>query len=133
MEENNVAVISPEVGEEKVEQAILTPEQEIEALEAKLKSGEVIVSITPKSVKWLHNFIDSRAKFKGVEMAFSVIEAIIDFKGLKGRLLSSSYTPESGPKFDGMLKELQRIYEDHQESGEVVVKYDTVVYFGRNA
>ncbi len=46
-------------------------------------------------------------------------EQRLNFDGLKGRLLSSSYTPESGPKFDGMLKELQRIFKAHQENGEV--------------
>lgn len=58
-------------------------------------------------------------------------EQRFDYEGLKGRLLSSSYTPESGPKFDAMLKELERIFRLHQERGQIVFKYDTLVFYGR--
>jgi ubiquinone/menaquinone biosynthesis C-methylase UbiE len=57
-----------------------------------------------------------------------------DFEGLKGRLLSSSYTPESGqPKHDEMLAELKRIFDVHQQNGQIVFEYDTHVYYGRLA
>jgi ubiquinone/menaquinone biosynthesis C-methylase UbiE len=54
-----------------------------------------------------------------------------DFDGLKGRLLSSSYAPETGaPKHDEMLSALKRIFETHQQNGQVVFEYDTKVYYG---
>lgn len=57
-------------------------------------------------------------------------EQRFDFEGVKGRLLSSSYVPESGVRLDEMLKELRRIYDVNQDNGEVVIEYDTTVYFG---
>jgi ubiquinone/menaquinone biosynthesis C-methylase UbiE len=53
------------------------------------------------------------------------------FEGLKGRLLSSSYAPASGqPRHDEMMAELRRIYDEHQESGQVCFEYDTRVHVG---
>ena len=55
-----------------------------------------------------------------------------DFPALKGRLLSSSYTPQSGdPKHEPMLSELKRIFDLHQEYGVVRFDYVTRVYYGR--
>lgn len=58
-------------------------------------------------------------------------EQHFDFDGLKGRLLSSSYAPESGTKFEEMLKALRNIYDAHHSEGKVTFEYDTVVYFGK--
>ncbi|MGH7952963.1 MAG: class I SAM-dependent methyltransferase [Limisphaerales bacterium] len=53
-----------------------------------------------------------------------------DFDGLKGRLLSSSYAPETGqPKHDEMLETLKRIFETYQQNGRVAFEYDTHVYY----
>ena len=58
-------------------------------------------------------------------------EQRFDFAGLKGRLLSSSYTPNSThPNFEPMLLELQRIFEQYQEHGVIRMEYDTELYFG---
>lgn len=55
----------------------------------------------------------------------------LDFDGIKGRLLSSSYTPEAGhPDHEPMLTRLREIFEAHQEGGRVVVEYSTNVYYG---
>jgi SAM-dependent methyltransferase len=55
-----------------------------------------------------------------------------DFEGLKGRLLSSSYSPEPGqPGHDMMLSELRRILDAHQIDGRVVFLYETNLYYGR--
>lgn len=57
-----------------------------------------------------------------------------DYAGLEGRLLSSSYTP--GPdhaNHQPMLDELGRIFDLYQNDGEVVLKYDTRVFYGRLA
>jgi ubiquinone/menaquinone biosynthesis C-methylase UbiE len=55
-----------------------------------------------------------------------------DYAGLEGRLLSSSYAP--GPdhlEHLPMLRELRRIFDEHQRSGGVTLEYGTRVYFGR--
>ena len=55
-----------------------------------------------------------------------------DFQGVKGRLLSSSYVPAPDHKdFEAMLEELRKIFEEHQNAGEVAFEHDTRVYFGQ--
>jgi ubiquinone/menaquinone biosynthesis C-methylase UbiE len=57
---------------------------------------------------------------------------IFDYEGVKGRLLSSSYTPEPGqPGHQPMLDELAAIVRAHQVDGSVAFEYDTNVYYGQ--
>jgi SAM-dependent methyltransferase len=57
---------------------------------------------------------------------------VFDFDGLLGRVLSSSYTPESDhPDFQPMIHGLKSIFEKHQSSGEIVFDYDTKVFYGQ--
>jgi ubiquinone/menaquinone biosynthesis C-methylase UbiE len=56
----------------------------------------------------------------------------LDYAGLEGRLLSSSYAPGlQHPQHEPMLAELRRIFEKHSANGKVGVDYKTRVYFGR--
>jgi SAM-dependent methyltransferase len=56
----------------------------------------------------------------------------VDYLGLEGRLLSSSYTPTSDQaNYDAMLRELRRIFDAHQDNGSVSLDYNTLVYCGR--
>ena len=53
----------------------------------------------------------------------------LDFEGLKGRLLSSSYAPLPGhPNYDDMLIALSRLFQDHHEDGRVDLRYTTQVF-----
>jgi SAM-dependent methyltransferase len=55
-----------------------------------------------------------------------------DLQALRGRLLSSSYTPEaSSPQFQPMVDELESIFEKFQRSGAVRFGYDTRVFYER--
>ena len=55
-----------------------------------------------------------------------------DLAGLRGRLLSSSYTPAAGdPRREPMLLALAELFEAHQREGRVAFEYDTWVYYGR--
>jgi SAM-dependent methyltransferase len=57
-----------------------------------------------------------------------------DFEGLRGRLLSSSYTPEPGdPRYEPMLQTLEQIFQAHNENGVVRFEYETIVYYGQLA
>lgn len=59
-------------------------------------------------------------------------EQIFDLEGLRGRLMSSSYVPApDSPKFDAMLKALEKLFKTHEESGKVRFEYDTRVYLGQ--
>jgi SAM-dependent methyltransferase len=57
---------------------------------------------------------------------------LFDYKGLEGRLLSSSYAPETGQAgHAAMLIELKAIYNRHQQNDRVAVEYETHLYYGR--
>lgn len=56
----------------------------------------------------------------------------LDFTGLKGRLMSSSYVPAPGDRnFEAMIFELRTIFDQHRQADEVILEYDTKVYFGQ--
>lgn len=55
----------------------------------------------------------------------------VNFEGLKGRVLSSSYMPNDGHKdFDHMIYCLKKIFNRYQENNLVRLDYDTKIYFG---
>ena len=55
-----------------------------------------------------------------------------DFDSLKGRVLSSSYTPEpDDPRFEPMLSKLKEVFKAHEKDGLVSFEYETRVYYGR--
>lgn len=59
-------------------------------------------------------------------------EQFLDFEGLTGRLLSSSYTPAEGDPARGkMLENLKEIFERHAENGRVKMEYETEVWAGK--
>lgn len=54
-----------------------------------------------------------------------------DFEGLRGRVLSASYTPERGhPDFEPMMADLSELFAANQKNGGVAFEYDTKVYYG---
>ena len=66
------------------------------------------------------------------EMATFDNEQVLDLDGLKGRLSSASYLPARGEQgSEAMLREADRIFDEHQTDGTVTVEYDTKVYYGR--
>ncbi|HET6899913.1 MAG TPA: class I SAM-dependent methyltransferase [Vicinamibacteria bacterium] len=57
-----------------------------------------------------------------------------DLEGLRGRLLSSSYTPKEGdPRRAAMLAALPSVFEAHAREGRVAFEYDTRLFLGRLA
>lgn len=56
----------------------------------------------------------------------------LDYDGLKGRLLSSSYVPdEKHTNYIPMLNRLREIFDIHQTDGKIELKYNTEVYCGK--
>jgi len=56
----------------------------------------------------------------------------LDFEGLKGRLLSSSYAPKEGhPRHEPMMKALGELFDRCHEAGAVRMDYNTEVFLGR--
>ncbi|HEY1263713.1 MAG TPA: class I SAM-dependent methyltransferase [Terriglobales bacterium] len=65
------------------------------------------------------------------ERVFAVRQEL-DYEGLRGRLLSSSYVPHEGHNnYHPMLSELRRVFEENQIEGQVTVPYRTLVYYGQ--
>jgi SAM-dependent methyltransferase len=55
-----------------------------------------------------------------------------DFEGALGRLMSSSYAPQQGhAKYEPIVAEMRRIFDEHQREGRVRFEYRTAVYAGR--
>ena len=55
-----------------------------------------------------------------------------DYAGLEGRLMSSSYAPESGhPEHEPLIAGLRDLFDRHNRGGKVIFPYRTLVYFGR--
>lgn len=67
----------------------------------------------------------------GMREARFAIRQLFDFEGLRGRLLSSSYSPQPGhPKYEPMMRELRDIFDSCQHDGTVSFDYETEVYWG---
>lgn len=58
-------------------------------------------------------------------------EQVMDLEGLRGRLLSTSYTPATGnARRAPMLEELADLFHAHQQAGRVRLQYDTEIFTG---
>ena len=65
------------------------------------------------------------------ELEFENIQRF-DLEGAKGRLVSSSYVPESGDSmYEPMLRRLHEIFERHAINGMIEMRYTCLVYAGK--
>jgi len=56
---------------------------------------------------------------------------LLDFEGLKGRVLSASYMPDaSHPDYEFMMYCLKKIFNRYEVDGKVKLEYDTRMYYG---
>jgi len=78
------------------------------------------------------NEADMRAFLGGsLEVARFANGQRLDFAGLEGRLMSSSYAPEPGhPQHAPMLTGLRALFARHARDGHIEFPYQTLVYFG---
>jgi SAM-dependent methyltransferase len=77
--------------------------------------------------------VASMSRFFGgpMELATFPNEQRLDFEGLRGRLMSSSYAPEPGhPQHAPMTAGLEALFGRHAREGRVLFPYRTLVYFG---
>lgn len=57
---------------------------------------------------------------------------VLDFEGLTGRLLSSSYVPlQSDSGYRSMMDGLRELFDSYQKGGVVRLEYDTETYYGQ--
>ncbi len=83
-----------------------------------------------------HDNLDKEIFEKSFQADFSVKTFLnvqtLDFEGLKGRVLSSSYMPsENDSRFEPMIIELQRLFEKYAESGKIQILYNTNIFYSR--
>jgi ubiquinone/menaquinone biosynthesis C-methylase UbiE len=65
-----------------------------------------------------------QATFKNVQR--------LDRDSFRERVISASYMPASGHlKYPAMLSAVDSVFDKHQDSGNVVLEYDTNVYYGQ--
>lgn len=78
------------------------------------------------------NFDVLRAFFAPCEVKLITIPAEQHFAldGLSGRIRSSSYMPREGPKANAMLAEIPDLFAQYQRDGEVVLHYETKIFYG---
>ena len=66
------------------------------------------------------------------ERAVFANRQVLDFEGLKGRAMSSSYVPEpDDPAHGPLLAGLRAAFERHEREGRVTFPYETLVFFGQ--
>jgi SAM-dependent methyltransferase len=56
----------------------------------------------------------------------------LDYKGLLGRVRSTSYAPRAGPDYDAMLERLARAFATYSHEGAIDLVYRTDLYMGEN-
>ncbi|HEY3876383.1 MAG TPA: class I SAM-dependent methyltransferase [Candidatus Kapabacteria bacterium] len=56
----------------------------------------------------------------------------MDYDGLKGRLVSSSYVPDEGEEhYDEMIGELKKLFDRYNSGGQIDMRYTTLLYAGQ--
>jgi SAM-dependent methyltransferase len=83
-----------------------------------------------------HDNLDRQIFEKSFQAEFSsktfLNAQTVDFDGLKGRILSSSYMPaENDSLFEPLVKELKRLFEKYAESGKIQILYSTNIFYTR--
>lgn len=76
--------------------------------------------------------IASFFKPAGVKVVVVHHHQLLDYEGLQGQLLSTSYVPLEGEKHDAMLAALKDLFEQYNENGLVSIEYDTKMYIRCN-
>lgn len=56
---------------------------------------------------------------------------VLNLEGMLGRLLSSSYVPNSGPRQEQMIAVFTELFARHNHNGLIAFEYATNVYYGR--
>ncbi|MDD5361732.1 MAG: class I SAM-dependent methyltransferase [Ignavibacteria bacterium] len=56
---------------------------------------------------------------------------MLDLAGLKGRILSISYVPESGDEHKRIMNEVKDLFDKYNNGGQVKLEYTTKVFYGK--
>jgi len=98
---------------------------------------QMLSSLLPDYAAVTHKRLDDNQlqdllALKSFHKAEFSFKQTFDFAGMKGRTLSSSYSPQPGqPGHDELIAALAELFERHQQNGVVDLFYRTNVYFGQ--
>ena len=98
-------------------------QREYEAIAANLRNRLRAVAATYPERQRMADFFGRASSWR----ARCRIEQLFDFEGLRGRLLSSSYSP---PTDMNRCWRSLKLFDAHQENG-ACVRYETHIYYGR--
>ena len=84
----------------------------------------------------IHNIKLNFNEFYGSERVFKRVlfenYQELDYPGLEGRVLSSSYAPlKDHPNHEAMIRTLKQIFQHYQHKNKVLLEYETEVYYGQ--
>ena len=54
---------------------------------------------------------------------------LFNFEGLKGRLLSSSYCPKTGPLYENLMQQIEVLFYKFEKDGFIKFLYETKIYW----
>lgn len=100
--------------------------EEYEQLLVDFATDYTQVNHVQTTIETIEAFLKSKCKTWEFENS-----QLFDYDGLKGRLLSCSYAPKSGPKLEPMLDALRDTFERNSVEGRVSFDYTTKLYIGR--
>jgi ubiquinone/menaquinone biosynthesis C-methylase UbiE len=75
-----------------------------------------------------------RAWFSPGSASFKIFDnaQVVDYEGLTGRVLSSSYAPAPDqPEYTTLLEELETVFQNYQVRGTVTIEYDCRICYGQ--
>ena len=108
-----------------------------EGIPFQMEYNDLLIKYCPGHEKTNHYKItdDQIAEFYGntdVKVFRCTNYQVFDFEGLKGRLLSSSYTPkENDSNYQPLLTALEELFDKYQVKGQVKMEYKTKIYYGK--
>jgi len=97
--------------------------------------NKILKSLNQEHEEAEKNLVDKNllSTFYGVEKVGSSSipnYQMLDLAGLKGRIQSISYMPESGIEHKRVMDEIKDVFEKHNNGGMVKIEYTTRVYYG---
>lgn len=116
--------------------ALIWNERQLDTNEFLREYEKVLIKFSNDYAKVRHDNIGEKIIHEFFQTGFSTRTFLnaqtLDFEGLKGRVLSSSYMPsESDSLFVPMIAELKALFDKFAESGKIQILYDTNVFYAQ--
>ncbi len=111
-------------------------ERQLDTNEFLLEYEKLLVEFGTDYEKVRHDNINEESLADFFQTEFQRFSAdnyqTLDFDGLKGRLLSSSYMPsEENPRYDDLVFNLKRLFDKYAEQGKIQILYHTNIFYSQ--